>query len=417
MGRRYTIKRKKLIEIIYLLILCSYAAVTVLGSSNVSNVLFMDKALLYSLILKCCAPLLFVLFLVEGKVNKKKLMIMGFLSIVVIAVTFQSENRGLATMYAAIPAYPTELETKKASRWLNRTLMVFTLIVIISYLLGNIESDITLRGSITRNSCGFTSANAFGNTVFIWMVMYVYTKYSEWSWRTSVFCLSIILAVFQVTNSRMSFILELFLIVMVHIFLWKKGKVGNWIYKVATMIYPISTLFCLGITIAYQRGIASAQLSALNVLLSYRLGFMRKYYSEYGVKLFGQVVETVSRARQLSTGEAWSGLDNSYMYIMICWGLVISIILCFLYYKLGQFLKVRGDFIGALCVISLCLVGLTESYLSNIAYNFAALLVAKMLSTPSFLFVREKYGNRTERENQRRYDSEQGKRIVLSRKH
>lgn len=381
MGRSYTIKKSELISNLYIFLLCAYAAATVLASSNVTNLLFINKSSFYAFVGQWSTPLLFILFLFEGKLKRNKLVIMSALSILVIAITIKSQNRGFSIMYAAILAYPLNLQAKKVSKWISRTIMVVSIIVLFLFACGLIQGDTNLRGTVMRYSCGFTSPNAFGNTVLIWMIFYIYTQFEKWNWKKFVLCLVIACTVYKFTNSRMSIIIEFFMLLMICIWFIKKGHIKNGLYNFASIIYSIATTLCLALTIAYSKGIFYKHLRILNVFMSFRLGFMRNYYQNYGIKPFGQVIATISRAQQLATGEAWSGLDNSYMYIMICWGLIISIIFCFLYFKLGQFLKNKGDYIGAVSVIALCIVGLTESYLSNIAYNFAAILIAEMLST------------------------------------
>ena len=284
-------------------------------------------------------------------------------------------------MYAAILAFPKNLSTKKIAKWLSYTIFFTSLVVITMYFMGMIVGDTNLRGSITRLSYGFTSPNAFGNTVLLWMLFYVYYKFDNWDYKSSALCIFITCVVYCITNSRMAFAMEMLLLVVIHFWLIRKRNEHKLLYTLATCAYPFFTAVCYIVTFIYSKGIFYSQLSRLNKFMSYRLGFMKNYLNEYGVKPFGQVIQTVSRAQQLATGETWSGLDNSYMYILICWGLVLTILLCFLYIMLGKYLKKHGNCIGAICVLIFCIVGLTESYLTNISYNLAAILIAEMLSS------------------------------------
>lgn len=384
MRIRLTIKKTELQSYTYIFLLCLYTAVTVLASSNVDNVLFINKSLLYSFIGKWIGPALIVLFLWERKLKRSKLVVMAVLSFIVIAVSLNSQNRGFATMYAVMLAYPSELSAKKIAKWKSYTIFFTTAVILILYSLGLVVGDINIRGSITRISCGFISPNAFGNTVLIWMIIFIYYKFEDWNMKNTVLCIFITGIVFKLSNSRMSFIIEILVLVVIHIWIFKKDSNHKFLYETASWAYPCLTVLCYVITYIFSKGIFSDYLSVLNVFLSYRLGFMRKYLLEYGIKPFGQIIQTVSRSQQIATGEAWSGLDNSYMYILICWGLILSIILCVLYFTLGKYLKKKGDYIGALCVIALCIVGLTESYLSNVSYNLAVVLIAEMLGCGTF---------------------------------
>ena len=366
---------------IYMFLLCVYTGITVFASSNVQNILFVDKTYLYALIVKWVAPALVILFILERKVSKSKIIMMSILALVMVAVTFNSQNRGFSIMFAAILAFPKGLSSKTIAKWISYIIFSSTFIILIMYFMGIIAGDIISRGSVVRMSYGFTSPNAFGNTVLLWMLFYIYYKFHVWNFKNSIACTLITFIVFSITNSRMAFIMEVLILIVIHAWKIRKSDGHKPVYFLSTYIYPFFTIICYIITYIYSKGIFYPQLSILNILMSYRLGFMRNYLNEYGIKLFGQAIQTVSRAQQLITGEAWSGLDNSYMYILITWGIILTIILCFLYVILGYYLKNCGNYIGALCVLVFCIVGLTENYLSNISYNLAAILIAEMLSS------------------------------------
>lgn len=380
MYEKGIVKKSQLIAIFYIFLLCLYVAATVLASSNITTLLFIDKRSFYSMVGRWSVPLFLILFCFEGKLKRSKLYIMLVLSVAVIAITLKTQNRGFAIMYAAILAFPTELSARKVAKWVSYTILVLTLIVLSMYGMGLIDADTAIRGTVIRLSCGFTSPNAFGNTVLLLMIFYIYYKYENWKTKNTILCIVISFAVFYMTNSRMSFFIEIMLLMIVHVWIIRDNRPGNKIYTFASWIYSALTILCFFLTYIYDKGYFSNILTALNIYMSYRLGFMRNYFHNYGLQPFGQMIQTVSRAQQLATGAAWSGLDNSYMYIMICWGVVISVIFCILYYYLGKHLKAKADKIGALCVIVLCVVGLTESYLSNVAYNLAIILIAEMLN-------------------------------------
>ena len=375
------ISKKDLIEALYILLICLNISAAVLGSSNITELVFISKAWFCSVINKFSVFLFFGLFCFEEKLKRSKLYIMMALSIAVIAITLMSHNRSFAIIYTAILAFPEGISLKKIAKWQSYTFMFFICVVVFMYYMGWIESNIFLRNDVSRNSCGFTTANAFGNTVILWMIPYVYYKFDKWKIRNTISCLIIAFVVFSFANNRMSFIMEMLFILIVQIKKFRKtsNKVG--IYRLSSLMFPFCMFFSFIITYFYDKGYFLEVLSPLNAFVSYRLGFMQRYYHNYGVKLFGQEIETVSYAKQLATGEAWSGIDNSYIYILISWGIVIVVVFCVMYFLIGKYLEAEQDYIGALCVVILCVVGVTESYLSNIAYNFSILLIARMFNS------------------------------------
>ena len=166
-----------------------------------------------------------------------------------------------------------------------------------------------------------------------------------------------------------------------------KGKI---LYQISKLCFPVLMIVCYICSWLYKGGYYISQLNILNIMMSYRLGFMRNYLRGYGIKLFGQTIKTVSYSQALRTGEAWSGLDNSYMYILICWGLIIAIILSLLYYQLGKYNYEKTNKYEAFVVIVLCIIGITENYLSLVGDNIAIIMIAIMLNKNSRIFGKMK---------------------------
>ena len=259
------------------------------------------------------------------------------LGIVTIIVTSITNNYALALMFMAIMTCPSGMEISTIAKWEKRSLFCLIVFTIALAVMGIIPSDVVYRENAIRNSYGFTSANAFANSTLIWMLLFGLQKKERWNWRDTIFCGSIAVAVFLFTNSRMAFIMSLVLSLF-FLMLKKENRFkGKILYQISKLCFPILMIVCYICSWLYKGGYYISQLNILNIMMSYRLGFMRNYLRGYGIKLFGQTIKTVSYSQALRTGEAWSGLDNSYMYILICWGLIIAIILSLLYYQLGKY--------------------------------------------------------------------------------
>lgn len=383
LNRKFVFTNTQILSTIYIALICFVSFSQIILSSNVSSVLFIPKSNLYSFAVQLCMFGLIMVALLNRRYNKNKLLIMMSLIFIVLAVTTSSQNRGLVLLYLAILSYPRNLESKIFAKWQSYSFFITICYIVILYFLGAVSSDIVTRGDAIRNSCGFSSANAFANTAMIWLIMYIYYKQEQWKWKNSIFCGILFICIYSVTNSRMSCVISILLIVIVQIWAIKGQRERNAVFAVASFGYPVGMIICLTITHIFEKGYLQGPLSALNIFMSYRLGFMRNYYRDYGVKFFGQIIKTVSRSQQLVTREAWSGLDNSYMYTLISWGSVISIVFCVLYFLLGKYLKRNKNIYGALCVCAMCVIGLTENFFVNIAYNICIIIAAEMLSNSS----------------------------------
>ena len=375
---------------LYIFTICFNLIMQTLAGTNIQNILFIPKEVLYSLTPKISLLLFIIIFFINGTVSKRIMYVSLVLGIVTIIVTSITNNYALALMFMAIMTCPSGMEISTIAKWEKRSLFCLIVFTIALAVMGIIPSDVVYRENAIRNSYGFTSANAFANSTLIWMLLFGLQKKERWNWRDTIFCGSIAVAVFLFTNSRMAFIMSLVLSLF-FLMLKKENRFkGKILYQISKLCFPVLMIVCYICSWLYKGGYYISQLNILNIMMSYRLGFMRNYLRGYGIKLFGQTIKTVSYSPALRTGEAWSGLDNSYMYILICWGLIIAIILSLLYYQLGKYNYEKTNKYEAFVVIVLCIIGITENYLSLVGDNIAIIMIAIMLNKNSRIFGKMK---------------------------
>lgn len=375
---------------LYIFTICFNLIMQTLAGTNIQNILFIPKEVLYSLTPKISLLLFIIIFFINGTVSKRIMYVSLVLGIVTIIVTSITNNYALALMLMAIMTCPSGMEISTIAKWEKRSLFCLIVFTIALAVMGIIPSDVVYRENAIRNSYGFTSANAFANSTLIWMLLFGLQKKERWNWRDTIFCGSIAVAVFLFTNSRMAFIMSLVLSLF-FLMLKKENRFkGKILYQISKLCFPVLMIVCYICSWLYKGGYYISQLNILNIMMSYRLGFMRNYLRGYGIKLFGQTIKTVSYSQALRTGEAWSGLDNSYMYILICWGLIIAIILSLLYYQLGKYNYEKTNKYEAFVVIVLCIIGITENYLSLVGDNIAIIMIAIMLNKNSRIFGKMK---------------------------
>ena len=375
---------------LYIFTICFNLIMQTLAGTNIQNILFIPKEVLYSLTPKISLLLFIIIFFINGTVSKRIMYVSLVLGIVTIIVTSITNNYALALMFMAIMTCPSGMEISTIAKWEKRSLFCLIVFTIALAVMGIIPSDVVYRENAIRNSYGFTSANAFANSTLIWMLLFGLQKKERWNWRDTIFCGSIAVAVFLFTNSRMAFIMSLVLSLF-FLMLKKENRFkGKILYQISKLCFPVLMIVCYICSWLYKGGYYISQLNILNIMMSYRLGFMRNYLRGYGIKLFGQTIKTVSYSQALRTGEAWSGLDNSYMYILICWGLIIAIILSLLYYQLGKYNYEKTNKYEAFVVIVLCIIGIAENYLSLVGDNIAIIMIAIMLNKNSRIFGKMK---------------------------
>lgn len=374
---------------LYIFTICFNLIMQTLAGTNIQNILFIPKEVLYSLTPKISLLLFIIIFFINGTVSKRIMyvsLVLGIVTIIVTSILILC----IVLMFNGIMICPSGMEISTIAKWEKRSLFCLIVFTIALAVMGIIPSDVVYRENAIRNSYGFTSANAFANSTLIWMLLFGLQKKERWNWRDTIFCGSIAVAVFLFTNSRMAFIMSLVLSLF-FLMLKKENRFkGKILYQISKLCFPVLMIVCYICSWLYKGGYYISQLNILNIMMSYRLGFMRNYLRGYGIKLFGQTIKTVSYSQALRTGEAWSGLDNSYMYILICWGLIIAIILSLLYYQLGKYNYEKTNKYEAFVVIVLCIIGITENYLSLVGDNIAIIMIAIMLNKNSRIFGKMK---------------------------
>lgn len=366
--------------ILYIFLLCLNVASRIVSSSTLTSFLFVEKGLWNNILTKITIVGCFGIFILNKKYSIRKLVIMLILFVFAIIITKMSNNMSFIQISSFVLAYPDNIDTVKIAKWQSYTFNVVTVFVFFMYQSGFIIADINWRNGIIRNSCGFTSANGFANTILLSLIIFMYYKQDRWKLRHSIIWFGVVSYVYIMTNSRMSFILELIVVIIMTFRYFKNKRFKNCIYSLSQYSFVSSLFFSVLITVIYVKGYFTVALTALNSFLSYRLSYMSRYFIDPGISPFGQVLTMVSKSQAASTGERWKGLDNSYIYMLIVWGVFGVIIFTLFMYLLGKYLKKTKNYYGALYTLIISLVGITENFLVIVSYNFSIILIAEMLS-------------------------------------
>ncbi len=384
MKLQIRIKKKKLslVVVLYLFMLCINIAAKVIESSNVQNFLLISKGTLIYWAPRISIIGCMLLFFLEKRHSKWKFTLLLIMAVAVFSTFFMAGTLNFAILFVFVSTFPSGLSGKYASKWVATTYALCIGYILLLYSGGFIEGTSFMREGYVRYSFGFVSANAFANTVLFFLLSYVYCRQDEWKYKDSILWSIIIYFVYSYTNSRASALLSVTIIIMMTIFTLfnRKGKSGfGWIYPVGRWSYIVGMLSTLILTYMYSEGMFASLLTALNYFLSYRLSFFAKYFQNPGISLFGNGIEVVTAAQAALTGQRWSGLDNSYLYMLIVWGIFGAIIYTVLLFFLTSYLKKTKNKTGALCLVIIAIMGLTENCMINIGTNLTVIMFAEMI--------------------------------------
>lgn len=331
--------------------------------------------------------MLFLEFILNNIIFKitKKTIIFLVISIPIIFITFVYSGKGLLLPYLFILAYPTNLKSNDLGKTVFKTLVVAVLTIVVLCISG-ISSNITeIRSNgLLRQSLGFTSANALGNIITLIFLLKVFVSWKNWKKIDTCIWGVITIVMYAVTNSRMSLFLSLLILISVVIYKSKLAYIFfyNIIYKIPAIIFIINSLITFYL-VYYFRTHTDMLFDFINKISSGRLTYMLSFFNTYGISAFGnRSIQFVSsnQVRNSNNYLQWAGIDNSYMYIAMLYGIVILISFVLIYYFTEKSLERNHNFGGILYLLAYAIFGLTENYMINIAINFLFFIFAEYLT-------------------------------------
>lgn len=330
--------------------------------------------------------ILFLEFLLNISVFKvtKKTIIFLLISIPIMLMSIVYSGRGLLLTYLFVLAYPQNLKSEDLGKWIFRTLIASVLLIILLCMNGIASNITSVRSNgALRQSFGFTTPNALGNIITLIFWLKVFISWKTWHKKDTFLWAIIILMTYNITNSRMSFYLSI--VVLLSIMLYKSGWLHNIfdkaIYKFPFILFIINSIVTFFL-VSYFKTHTNIIFDVVNKISSGRLTYMLSFIDTYGVSIFGnRSIQFISanQVRNSNNYLRWAGIDNSYMYIAILYGMVILISFALIYYFTEKYMERTHNFGGALYLTVYVVMSLTENYMVNIAINFLFFMFAEYL--------------------------------------
>lgn len=246
------------------------------------------------------------------------------------------------------------------------------------------DVTITRDSGMLRHALGFNHPNAFAARVFQLQAMYVYLLNKRIRRKNIIVLIMIDIFVYLLTNSKTVTILLLLMIFFVVILdniyrtdrlgknsVWKKLNEGimKKLKYVAIVIPSIATFFMLYLSNESGQGSLSARASQAAI-----------YFQHYGVTLFGQPLQTNNTAENfyLQQSKLYT-LDNSYMYLLIGYGVI-----CFAIFIVCEVLLIyrtirKKEYTTVVILILYMIYGIVETMTIRFTYNFSLILLAQIL--------------------------------------
>ena len=271
------------------------------------------------------------------------------------------------------------IDAKKMSLHMYRIIFAFIVFVVFLCLIGLLPDVFVARSGSLRagHSLGFLGANAFASNVFTGLIYYMYANKDQWRMRQYTFCILATVVTFMVTKSRMTCMLEVITIFLIWIV--RRHNSGSIIYTIQKYIFSGAAVLTLVLTKWYMGNPMGIIQNVLNLFTTGRLYWISYFLEENGLSLLGKPIDLVGSKMAALTGGRWQSIDNAYGMLAIHYGVILLLLLCIGYIYLGNYLRNKRNYIGAVLTIILAIWGLTENNIITIGYNLSFYLMAEML--------------------------------------
>lgn len=324
----------------------------------------------------------------SGMIRAKSFAVQAIVLVAAFLSYFKSgRDELLLSMIFIVGAINTERE--KVFKTAYRANILGMIIVVGSYLIGIIDHSITysLRDGInvSRYSMGFSHPNAFAALVLQLTVLYFYLNFNRIKTKSLIFWMLINTLVYRITYSRTSFLLSLLFLIIA--FCYKNSsklkiqKIWNWVVNNVTKVLLIAGLGdSVYLAVNYKSNLKILQFLSSGDTLQTRVRLMGQALEIYPITLFGQVVNTIKSSEYnfaLGNGVV---LDNAYIFSLLSYGVIPTLILVILYGKTLQYEYSRKNSLFVICAIIFVVLGFSEKYFVSLMYNFTLLGLSSIVN-------------------------------------
>lgn len=316
--------------------------------------------------------------------TKRELMIIILITVPVIIATVLSGQRQMMSVWMFVVA-AKNVDVDKVIRTAYKILLVMLPAVVILCLLGVIENATMMRGSVQRFALGFSHPNQLGLSVFQLMACYCYINKDKLNKLNYIYFLLAVLFLVKIPNSKTAYIATTVLLLMLVLYKFIKNQKPE--YMIAYEKGILIGAFCLNffsIIFSYIDVNRNFILARVNSWMSSRFSVCHKVWLLYGVSFWGQRIYVTESERALVGIKNRLWLDNSYVSLLLRYGILIYLIFSIGYLCLVKSMLIKREYVLAIILFLYAIYGLMETGWYMITHNiflitFSTLLYRKSL--------------------------------------
>ena len=308
----------------------------------------------------------------------KQLLRIGIVSVPIIVSAYVSSYYILLSAWMFVVA-GKGLNFDKAVRLMRNILIVMIPSIFCLCWTGVLDDYTLYRYNRLRHSFGFSHPNQMALRIFQLVVCVTYLKQKKISLSNYICIFLALLFCWVFPNSLTSCIclIILFVLLLFLIVLQRKGNRGLQAFSRGLLIGAILVnIFSIWLSCIDLRG--HAFLTRINAFMSYRFSLGYQDYRLYGIKLFGNKIQT-GEIQSLLIGmvnHIW--LDNAYMSLLLRFGVIVYVMFSLYYIYCIHFFnrQEKKNYVLLIILFLYAVYGMMEEGLISMKHNIFLLSLA-----------------------------------------
>ncbi|MCD5452217.1 hypothetical protein [Lactobacillus delbrueckii] len=352
------------------------------GIANISRLFYLlSNYLAYWLLVSVSI----VNIIIDYKWPKTKIYYALLASIVVFLMCILG-NSTLLFPFIVILGFPKELNLHQIMREYFGSILLAVIVVLLGCCIG-IFGDVSMAAvgthNTVRHSWGFTTPNTLGNYIAIILGGYICIYWEKWDLKKTAFGLIVLAIMWNYQNSRGAFFYGILIVTLMTLFNMKllNKKIVRAIMWLPIILFSLELIITIFAMIHFSKTQDSLY-NLFDTMFSGRLLYITKFYNMYGLSFSGHEIQTISMSMvRASNGTlAWLGLDSSFAYIAINDGILGIIVYCMVFFFANLKVVKDDNWGGALFLLLMVLMGLSENYMRSIYMNFTFFFFASYIA-------------------------------------
>ena len=212
--------------------------------------------------------------------------------------------------------------------WSTWFLCIHSIYFVSSYFVGKAQLFTSDGQGRVRASFGFGHANSFSIYIFNIILMWIWEKYDDLSWKDVITIAVIETVLFRLTDSRTSYFCVIVFLLLLVLILYRKLPLG-WVNGLAKFIFPVLSILCLLSYKVLLKG--NIVVGLVDKALTGRITLGAYALQKYGLTFLGQKMNFGSMTWTPEWKLNFFTLDCTYtsLWINIGWLWIIVLFACF----------------------------------------------------------------------------------------